>query len=133
MIAWGVAESVVLRRCLGLELYDSTRDHTTISLRRGLVKGQQERLRCALSRLNVDAATVCPWVAVINDILPIRAFPDRNWRSEEPRVQLAADSEDGVANDFSVQAHGGFTPKELIRWIGSEFHRIFSRRPAGGG
>lgn len=43
MIAWGVADSVVLRRFLGLELYDSTRDHTTISLRRGLINMETHR------------------------------------------------------------------------------------------
>ncbi len=43
MIAWGVADSVVLRRFLGLERYDSTRDQTTISLRRGLINMETHR------------------------------------------------------------------------------------------
>ncbi len=39
----GGADSVALRRFLGLELYDSTRDHTTISLRRRLIDMETHR------------------------------------------------------------------------------------------
>ena len=39
----GGANSVALRRFLGLELYDSTRDRTTIALRRRLIDMETHR------------------------------------------------------------------------------------------